>query len=212
MDRVLGNLSMAVTKFEVDMFTGENSFSLWRIKIKSLLVHQGLTATISREELAAMFDTSKATSIQQKAHSVILLFLGNEVLREVSEETTAVKVWERLEALYLKRSLANRLYLKKRSYSLHIDEFNKVILDLENIDIKVEKEDQAILLLSYLPKVYDHFLETLLHGKQTLTMSKVKVSLNSKEMYMKSENKEVVNEHEEEQRKGIQETIEGSLA
>ena len=66
----------------------------------------------------------------------------------------------------------------------HIGEFNKVILDLENTDIKVEEEDQAILLLSYLPKV---------------------LSLNSKEMYMKSENKEVVNEHEEEQRKGIQE-------
>ena len=91
--------------------------------------------------------------------------------------------------------------MKKRSYSLlmdetkelrkHIGEFNKVILDLENTDIKVEEEDQAILLLSYLPKV---------------------LSLNSKEMYMKSENKEVVNEHEEEQRKGIQETIEGSLA
>ena len=91
--------------------------------------------------------------------------------------------------------------MKKRSYSLlmdetkelrkHIGEFNKVILDLENTDIKVEEEDQAILLLSYLPKV---------------------LSLNSKEMYMKSENKEVVNEHEEEQRKGIQETIEESLA
>ena len=81
----------------------------------------------------------------------------------------------------MKRSLANRLYLKKRLCSLHmdetkelrkhIDEFNKVILDLKNIDVKIEEEDQAILLLSSLPKVYEHFVDTLLYGKQTLTMS-----------------------------------------
>ena len=103
----------------------------------------------------------------------------------------------------MKRSPANRLYLKKRLYSLHvdetkelrkhIDEFNKVILDLKNIDVKIEEEDQAILLLSSLPKVYEHFVDTLLYGKQTLTMSEVKASLNSKELSMRSENKEAVN-------------------
>ncbi|RVW63580.1 Retrovirus-related Pol polyprotein from transposon TNT 1-94 [Vitis vinifera] len=61
---------------------GENNFSLWRIKMKALLVHQGLAAAISREELAAMIDTSKAASIQEKAHSAILLCLSDEVLRE----------------------------------------------------------------------------------------------------------------------------------
>ena len=84
---------MASTKFEVDKIMGENNFSLWRIKMKALLVHQGLAAAISREELAAMIDTSKAASIQEKAHSAILLCLSDEVLREVSEYTTAVKVW-----------------------------------------------------------------------------------------------------------------------
>nr|GEV70592.1 zinc finger, CCHC-type [Tanacetum cinerariifolium] len=33
----------------------------------------------------------------------------------------------------------------------HIDEFNKLILDLANIDIKIEDEDQALLLLMSLP-------------------------------------------------------------
>ena len=76
---------MASTKFEVDKIMGENNFSLWRIKMKALLVHQGFTTTISREELVSMIDTSKATIIQEKALSAILLCLGDEVLREVSE-------------------------------------------------------------------------------------------------------------------------------
>nr|GFA68617.1 zinc finger, CCHC-type [Tanacetum cinerariifolium] len=33
----------------------------------------------------------------------------------------------------------------------HIDEFNKLILDLENIDIEIEDEDRALMLLTSLP-------------------------------------------------------------
>lgn len=34
-----------------------------------------------------------------------------------------------------------------RTLEDHIDDFNTIILDLENIEIKVEDEDQALLLL-----------------------------------------------------------------
>lgn len=54
----------------------------------------------------------------KKAHNAILLSLGDEVLREVVDETTAIGIWEKIEALYMKKSLANRLYLKKWLYIL----------------------------------------------------------------------------------------------
>ena len=56
--------------------------------------------------------------LMEKAHSVILLCLGNEVLHEVVEEDMAAKLWLRLESLYMTKSLTNRLYLKKRLYTL----------------------------------------------------------------------------------------------
>ena len=34
---------MAMAKMEVDKFTGSNDFTLWRLKMKALLVHQGLS-------------------------------------------------------------------------------------------------------------------------------------------------------------------------
>ena len=72
-------------------------------------------------------------------------------------------------------SLANRLYLKKKLYTLqmeegkdmrkHLDEFNKIMLNLNKIGVKLEEEDHAIILLSSLPKLYEHFVDTMLYGK-----------------------------------------------
>ena len=44
-----------------------------------------------------------------------------------------------------------------------MDDFNKIILDLENIDIKVNNEDQALLLLRSLPSEYDSLSDTLIY-------------------------------------------------
>ena len=35
-------LEMGSTKLEVEKFTDENDFHLWRLKMRALLVHQGL--------------------------------------------------------------------------------------------------------------------------------------------------------------------------
>ncbi|GJT55582.1 hypothetical protein Tco_0990636 [Tanacetum coccineum] len=63
-------------------------------------------------------------------------------------------------------SLANRL-------GDHIAEFNKLILDLTNIDIEIEDEDQALMLLTSLPSSYENFVETFLYGRESLTTEDV---------------------------------------
>lgn len=77
---------MAYGKFELDKFTGENNFTLWRIKMKALLVHQGISIVIHKQELESVEDKAKIQEAQAKAHSALILSLGDEVLREVSEE------------------------------------------------------------------------------------------------------------------------------
>ncbi|GKC03801.1 hypothetical protein Tco_0995411 [Tanacetum coccineum] len=64
----------------------------------------------------------------------------------------------------------------------HIDEFNKLILDLANIDIEIEDEDQALMLLTSLTSSYKNFVETLLYGRESLTMEDVLATLNSWEL------------------------------
>ncbi|PKU65892.1 Retrovirus-related Pol polyprotein from transposon TNT 1-94 [Dendrobium catenatum] len=181
---------MSMQMFDIDKFNGGNDFSLWQIKIKSLQVHQGLANAISEENIVAVTDKVRAREMQLKAYSTILLSLGDEVLREVVEEDSALEVWRKLESIYMKRSLTNQQFWKKQLYTLqmeeakelrkHLDDFTKQILDLKNVDVVIDEEDQGIILLSSLPKTHEHIVNTMLYGKQTLTMTEEKYVLMSK--------------------------------
>ncbi|GJR32463.1 retrotransposon protein, putative, ty1-copia subclass [Tanacetum coccineum] len=137
--------------------------------------------------------------LNKKAQSAVILCLGNKVLRKVTRETTTTGVWSKLETLYMIKLLANKLYLKKKLYTFymsagrnifeHIDEFNKIILDLENIEVKFEDEDLALLLLTCLPASYEYFVDTLLYGRKALTLEDVMATLNSKEIKERSKAK-----------------------
>ena len=49
---------------------------------------------------------------KMKAHSVMQLYLADEVLQEVADKDTAAGLWLKLESLYMTKSLTNKLYLK----------------------------------------------------------------------------------------------------
>ena len=85
--------------------------------------------------------------------------LADEVLDEFSMEKTTFSLWERLQDHCLKKLLANRLILKQRLFLFrmhegtpiksHIAEFFSIINDLDKIEVKIEDDDQALLLLCF---------------------------------------------------------------
>ncbi|TXG56730.1 hypothetical protein EZV62_018043 [Acer yangbiense] len=98
------------------------------------------------------------------------------------------------------KSLSSRLYLKGRFFYFkmqdgknlqhHIDEFNKLCLDLENIQVEYEDKDKALVLLHSLPKSYENFIDILKHDRKTLSLEDVIGALNSKYFQRKCEMKE----------------------
>jgi len=90
------------------------------------------------------------------------------------------------------KSLSSKLYLQKQLYGLHMNEetvvlehlnfFNKVINELLPVDVKIDKEDKALILLSSLSQSYDHIVTTMLYGKKTLILKEVTSTLLSNEI------------------------------
>ncbi|GKE76656.1 hypothetical protein Tco_1542776, partial [Tanacetum coccineum] len=156
--------------------------------------HQGLAAAL--EELPAATIVAYDNVIQKKAYSALILCLGDRVLREITKETTAAGIWKKLKTLYMTKSLANRLYLKKlyafymhpgKSQFEYIDEFYKLVGDLAAIDTAISYEDQAFLLLTSLSSSYDKFVKTLLYGRDTLKLEDVLATLSSRELQKMTE-------------------------
>ena len=64
----------------------------------------------------------------------------------------------------------------------HLDNFKRIMLDLKNIDIKVDDEDQALILLCSLPNFFDNFFNSMLYGRDTISLVDVQSALNSMEL------------------------------
>ncbi|KAL6332008.1 hypothetical protein AAG906_020364 [Vitis piasezkii] len=170
---------MSTTKYDIENFNGRNDFGLWKMKMEAILIQQGITLLSDKDLLESMIEKERQ-EVQRKAYNSIILSLSDQVMRKVSHEKTVVGVWKKLEELYRTQAFPNCIYLKEHLYGFKIeefkpiddvlDEFNKLVLDLESLDIK-------------------HFKETLKYGRDAITFDDVQNALNAKVLDMKSSNK-----------------------
>ncbi|KAK2458211.1 alpha carbonic anhydrase [Trifolium repens] len=181
------------SKFDIEKFTGSNDFGLWKVKMKAVLVHNNCAEALKGAAMPASLSDAEKAVLNEKAVSCITLCLGDKVLREVARETNAAGMWAKLESLYMTKSVAHKQFLKQKLYfyrmvesksiTEQLAEFNKIIDDLANIDVKLEDEDKALHLLCTLPKSYESFKDTMLYGKDTpVTLEEVQSALRTKEL------------------------------
>ena len=181
---------MAATRFEIEKFDGETNFNLWQVRMMAILVQNGLKKVVTGKKPENLNQT-EWEELDEKALSAIQLCLANTVLQEVLMEKTSFALWKRLETLYATKSLANRLVLKQRLFTFrmnegellkdHISQFITLLNDLKNVEVHIDDEDQAMLLLCSLPSSYKSFRETLIYGRDKLSFENVEGHLLSRD-------------------------------
>jgi hypothetical protein len=90
------------------------------------------------------------------------------VLLNVSEESAAKELWNKLGNLYQSKSLVNKLFLRKKLYHLrmedgdsmteHLNAFNTLVSQLVSINITIAEEDKCITLLCSLSDSWDNLV------------------------------------------------------
>ena len=60
----------------------------------------------------------------------------------------------------------------------HMNNYTKLLTDLVNVDVKIEEEDRAVILLNSLPdEEYEALTLTLINSRQTLNYREVSAAL-----------------------------------
>ena len=89
------------------------------------------------------------------------------------------------------KNVENRLYLKKILFRFqyhvgismfeHLNDYNKILADLQILEVDISSEYKALLLLNSLLDTYDHLITTLLNGKDEIMFDDVLNALNNNE-------------------------------
>ena len=82
---------MSGMNLKIDKFTRRNSFHLWQIKMRTLLKQQGLWAPLTKKSTDSV--TAEMTTLEEKTHSMIMLYLADDIIIEVAEEETESGLW-----------------------------------------------------------------------------------------------------------------------
>jgi hypothetical protein len=163
---------MQSLKFEVETFRSKRKFELWKLKMRDLLVQQGLQKTlIGKSKKPTAKTNGEWEDLDAKSLSTICLCLADDVLFNIVGEDTTSGLWCKLEILYMTKSFTSGIYLKRQLYSLwmkegtkvvdHLNTFNTLIIQLTSMEVKFEDEDKAITLLCLLPESWDNLVTSI---------------------------------------------------
>ncbi|KAL4291509.1 hypothetical protein GQ457_14G011390 [Hibiscus cannabinus] len=109
--------------------------------------------------------------MDENAIADLHLALADEVLSSIEEKKTAKEIWDHLTKLYEAKSLHNKIFLKRKLYSLrmsestsvteHLNTLNTLFSQLTSLSYKIEPQERAELLLQSLLDSYDQLIINL---------------------------------------------------
>jgi len=147
-------------KVKIDKFNGKD-FGFWKMQIEDYLYQKKLHLPLTEVKPETM---SKADwdLLDRQALGVIRLMLTRNVAFNIINEKTTAGLMKALSNMYEKPSASNKVYLMRRLFNLkmteggsvteHINEFNTILTQLSSVNITIDDEIRALILLSSLPE------------------------------------------------------------
>ena len=108
-------------------FNGKNNFELWKLKMRDLLVQQGLHKTLDdKRKKPATMTNEEWEDLDASVLNTIWLCVADDVLFNIIGEETTIGLWSRMEKLYMMKSLMNWIYLKRQLYNFKMKEGTQI--------------------------------------------------------------------------------------
>ena len=193
--RKMGTIKLGGPKFEVTKYDGRTDYLLWERQVKGVLRATGLGKLL--KDQPSDVDIDDWQDMQEQAVSTVMLYLQPNVIKQLADYVDCASLFAALQQKYHQKELSNRLYtsLKLMSFKMkegtakiqdHIDGFNDLVVDLQNLGEDLSDERQALHLLSSLPSSYQSLSRVLLHrDRKTITYNEVVSALLTDDLQQK---------------------------
>ncbi|KAH9663295.1 hypothetical protein KPL70_019630 [Citrus sinensis] len=139
------------------------------MKMKAVLRKNNCLVAIGERPMEITDD--KWNEVDGNAISDLHLALADGVLSSVAEKNTAKEIWDTLTKLYEAKSLHNKIFLKRKLYTLrmaestmvtdHINTLKTLFSQLTMLGHNIKENERAELLLQSLPDSYDQLIINL---------------------------------------------------
>jgi nitrate reductase NapAB chaperone NapD len=154
---------------------------MWQCEVMDVLAQQELDVTL--EDKSEEMSKANWKKLNRQACRTIRLCLAKDQKYLVMKDSMAKELWNKPEDKYMTKGIENKLYLKRKFFGFryvegtsmpeHLNNLNKILVDLQNLDVKIDDEDKAVVLINSLPDTYEHLSTTLMYGKTTLKFDDV---------------------------------------
>ncbi|BAA97536.1 retroelement pol polyprotein-like [Arabidopsis thaliana] len=196
-----------------ERFDGRGDYTLWKRKLLAQLEVMGISDALKeKEEKKEAVETERVKVVsssserrreehkkdhsreekENKARSVIILSVADNILRRIRTEETAAGMISVLDKLYLSDPLSSRISLKRKLFEFkmsenkaveeNIEDFFRIVEDLEKLDVYVSDEDKAFMLLLSLPRKLEQLKYSLDYCEEPLTLGRVMTAIYKKEL------------------------------
>ena len=136
--------SAPITAARINKFSGTN-FHTWKFKMQMVLEERDLWDVVSGkvklEHCTSNLDQATFKRKSRKALAIICLAMEDLQLPLVRSAKDAHDAWSRLEGHYEKKSLANKLFLRRRFFTTMMGEGDDVLEHINRLKTLAEQLD-----------------------------------------------------------------------
>ena len=175
-------MDASTTSARIDKFDGSN-FHVWKFKMQMVLEDRDLwdvtCGVVKPEHCLTADDQATYKRKARKAFAIICLAMEDSQLPLVRSSLGAFEAWTKLVTHFEKKSLANKLFLRRRLFATvmedgddvleHINKLRTLAEQLDAVGAPVSDEDLVITLLSSLNDSFQFLITALESRSDELT-------------------------------------------
>ncbi|KAG6615844.1 gag-pol polyprotein [Phytophthora cinnamomi] len=190
----------STTTSRINKFDGTN-FHTWKFKMAMVLEERDLwevtSGEIKLEHCATTLDQTSFKRKSRKALAIICLAMEDSQLPLVRSAKDAYDAWSKLEGHFEKKSLANKLFLRRRFFTTmmaegddvleHINKIKTLAEQLDAVGAPVSEDDLVITLLGSLSESYQFLITVLESRADSLSWELVTARLLHEDMKRKEQ-------------------------